>query len=1020
MTRIAEIRVIEPVAPRRRIRWLGAGSRSGAAERIGAWPATALVTALAAALFLSFVGYGYELSDEGNVLYQILRTYRGEHPYIDFDTGYTPAVFYLNALLFEWFGVSAVPLRILLAIVNATAVLLVFRLALRFAPAAESACAALTYAIFMPFFAGQFAAFNIPYPAWYAVAAWLATELAAIRATETGRRAWIIAAGALAGVTFSFKPNTGLLALGSLVLARCLATAPLRGRLGAWLEGILLGAAFLGVVGALTFEILTEQFLLLGIPALVLLAAAWRSRNRVRRELPTRTRSVGEGMRDLVAVLVGFAGMTGLWLAYFLPQLGWDRFVTQVLLLGAGVERIYLLYYPDVSGWSGVLLGFALALWLLPAAIGRGWIGARGLAALGAAVLIGGVGALLAFGLAPEGLVLSIAMQLENLSYFLIPLLLFGGVVLWSLRVEDRARAYGPDGLREGLGLVAVALVFALLLFLQLYPRIDFMHVVIAMPSALVVGAAALHRFRRWCTAELDRNPVARRLFADGRVRLLRFAILLPVVLALAARALPIVDARIDLHGQRIRDTTPMARAALPVEVERDRDRDLRELRAVADFVSRSTRPDEPIVAFPALAMIPFLTDRTTPVAHDYFFPGRPDHAAEAEMVAAIEETKAPLVVTLNDRLGYFSAAPAYYFILRDYVQRNYSLVRRIGRFDVLARNSLLDERPELAKQVQVAQGFSPAFARGHFRQRLEEARRLARSGDPSALSPEWAERLADVDRQVRGATARALVAAGRGAGGLPAVERAMAPDRRSRLLLLRVLGEYADAGALRYLHDVFLSSDGRLRWEAARSINFILAREIASRYDLVAPRTGPLWMVPDDLSSDEMVGMIDDFAERQRIGPLAALAAARAERRDLAPRLDYFEDEDETTWWRLVAAYALLELGESERVHTLMDTIEAGTLGAQYVPSILLDPDLVAPAEAAGAVAAALRDGGPEERETAAWMVPFLHSREADGALLAARGDPDPRVRHAVEWAAKEIERRRHEAQQTQEKGSA
>jgi hypothetical protein len=52
--------------------------------------------------------------------------------------------------------------------------------------------------------------------------------------------------------------------------------------------------------------------------------------------------------------------------------------------------------------------------------------------------------------------------------------------------------------------------------------------------------------------------------------------------------------------------------------------------------------------------------------------------------------------------------------------------------------------------------------------------------------------------------------------------------------------------------------------------------------------------------------------------------------------------------------------------------------------------------------------------------MVPFLHSREADGALLAARGDPDPRVRHAVEWAAKEIERRRLEAQQTQEKGSA
>jgi hypothetical protein len=38
--------------------------------------------------------------------------------------------------------------------------------------------------------------------------------------------------------------------------------------------------------------------------------------------------------------------VTAAWLAYFLPQLGWQRFATDVLLLGAGVERIYLLYYP--------------------------------------------------------------------------------------------------------------------------------------------------------------------------------------------------------------------------------------------------------------------------------------------------------------------------------------------------------------------------------------------------------------------------------------------------------------------------------------------------------------------------------------------------------------------------------------------------------------------------------------------------------------------------------------------------
>src|SRR5438128_8206038 len=71
-----------------------------------------LVFFAALAYFLVFHRAGFFLEDEGVIAYQALRVSHGQLPYADFQTAYTPAAFYLHALLFKLFGPSLSLLRL--------------------------------------------------------------------------------------------------------------------------------------------------------------------------------------------------------------------------------------------------------------------------------------------------------------------------------------------------------------------------------------------------------------------------------------------------------------------------------------------------------------------------------------------------------------------------------------------------------------------------------------------------------------------------------------------------------------------------------------------------------------------------------------------------------------------------------------------------------------------------------------------------------------------------------------------
>jgi hypothetical protein len=116
------------------------------------------------------------------------------------------------------------------------------------------------------------------------------------------------------------------------------------------------------------------------------------------------------------------------------------------------------------------------------------------------------------------------------------------------------------------------------------------MHVVVSMPSALVFVAGALWRVeRRWAEAlGVDTSS------EDGvrRLRHVRAVALVPIALALLARAAPLAEARLRLEPELgLRPMTGLSMPAMQVSIERDRDHDLRELRRVAGFIGARPSP---------------------------------------------------------------------------------------------------------------------------------------------------------------------------------------------------------------------------------------------------------------------------------------------------------------------------------------------------------------------------------------------------------------------------------------------
>lgn len=152
---------------------------------------------------LAFRHYSSLEPDEGIVLQGAERILRGQIPYRDFFSFYTPGSYYFIALCFRIFGDSFVLARTTLAVAGAVCSVITYLLARRACSIGMALFAAALATV-----AGTAYRFLVLHN-WYSTLLCCLTVYATVKAIETHKNAWAFGAGSFASLTFLFEQSKG-------------------------------------------------------------------------------------------------------------------------------------------------------------------------------------------------------------------------------------------------------------------------------------------------------------------------------------------------------------------------------------------------------------------------------------------------------------------------------------------------------------------------------------------------------------------------------------------------------------------------------------------------------------------------------------------------------------------------------------------------------------------------------------------------------------------------------------------
>jgi len=943
-----------------------------------ALPVAVLTGALAFVYLRLFRAYGLNVEDEGTLLYQIVRTARGELPYVDFSTGYTPGFFALNAWLWGVAG-DLVTYRGILATMHAATAAGLAYLVARLARPSLALVLPWLYLSFIPVFPGQFCAFNVPYPAWFATLGWLATALCMLAFLERGGRGWLVCAGGAVAVTLAMKPNAGVFAAAAAVSVLLLIRHPQRSSgMGSAVLWMLLWSGIVGgvwmVFGFTRVPIELVVFLMPVLAAMMALVTI----SRVRRDAL---------LGDVASVLVPCAALSLPWMLFFLFRLGVDGFMREVLLVGSNAAALYYISYPGFEMWA-----VAITVVTVSFAVG-GWFAAQ--QRLRPQPMLGLIAASLCLvavavpwlGLLPEGLVWSIVSQLQTTGFALTLAVHVAGVV-WIWFRGRRPQNAAP----------AAVLLFGLFMHLQLYPRTDFMHLLMAAPLSLVFAGYLLERvYDSW----------ERGCAAAGAPRLGRVVSTATTMLLIGTVVLVALPARWAISSSE-RAVLPFP--AFPTGLEEAAAGDLRSLGAVAADLTRLVPPGGASVSFPAAAAVLLLSDTVNPLPHDYFYPGRPDHREEAEMLDRLVADPPVALVAMNSGLTYFEAAPAYYFLLRRFVQDHYALAARHGRFDLLVRHGVPWRLPGGSTDVSPHAELAALGARA-----------------PVSLAdsaPALVHAATSTDATLRRAAVTMMLDALLGDAD-PGLEHYVRPDdldRRQRILLLRTMRDLRDHRAASYLLAESAADDPRVVREALGAMYVARAQMIARRHlwsgppdaivlpDREALRAAVRGILADGDAPPRAVAFAAELAlELHDAGSVPALR----DRWRAATRLAAAVQSDrvvpptgpETVASVAAALTELAPMGIACQLVSLLGRPQSAIL--EVVPTLLVrlaESEGALGAEARRCVRRALAAPGATRTE-AIWIASAIGDAELRAGITAALGATDIPTRRAAAWTLGETD---------------